>query len=43
MKTYGEVVVEIHVFLTPYWLEVSGQRHALAAVPSGKEPPVPIG
>jgi hypothetical protein len=33
MKTYGGVDVLIHVFLTLAVLEVSGQLHALAALP----------
>jgi hypothetical protein len=44
MKTcYEEVEVYIHVFLAGprYQLEVSGQLHAPAALPSGKESPVP--
>jgi hypothetical protein len=37
MKAYGEVDVEIHIFL-----EVSGQLHAPAALSPGKEPLIPI-
>jgi hypothetical protein len=43
MKAYGGVDVLIHIFLTLDLLEVSGQLHAPAALPQGKEPPVPIG
>jgi hypothetical protein len=43
MKTYGGVEVQIHYFWPGHWLEVCGQLHAPAALPPGKEPPVPIG
>jgi hypothetical protein len=43
MKAYGGVAVETHVFLTSALVGVSGQLHAPAALPPGKEPPVPIG
>jgi hypothetical protein len=42
MKAYGGVDVEINIFLASA-LEVSGQLHALASLPLGKEPSVPIG
>jgi hypothetical protein len=35
--------VQNHIFLTYYELEVSGQLHAPAALPTEKELPVPIG
>jgi hypothetical protein len=41
MKTYGVVDVWTHVFLT--LALVSGHLHATAALPPGKEPPLPIG
>jgi hypothetical protein len=43
MKTYGGVEIYLHHSLPRNQLEVSGQLHAPAALPSGKEPPVPIG
>jgi hypothetical protein len=43
VKVYGGVDVEIHIFLTLHKLAVNGQLHAPAALPPGKEPPVPIG
>jgi hypothetical protein len=47
MKTCGwggGVDVYIHIFSSPrHQLEVSGQLHAAAALPPGKEPPVPTG
>jgi hypothetical protein len=43
MKAYGKVDVYIHILLTSELLEVSGQLQAPAALPPGKEPPVPIG
>jgi hypothetical protein len=42
MKTYKGVGAWIHVFLTQALVEVSGQLHAAAALPAGKEPIVPI-
>jgi hypothetical protein len=42
MKAYGEVDVHIQIFLT-LALVGGGQLHDLAALPPGKEPPVPIG
>jgi hypothetical protein len=42
MRTYGGVDVYIHIFLTSVLLEVSGQLHAPAALPPGKEPLVLI-
>jgi hypothetical protein len=39
MKTYGVMDVQIHIFLPRNWLEVSGQLHALAALPPGKRAP----
>jgi hypothetical protein len=41
MKTYGEVIVYRHSFLTSE-LGVSGQPQAPAALPPGKETQVPI-
>jgi hypothetical protein len=43
MKAYGGVDVQIHIFLTLRLLEVSRQLHYTAALPPGKEPPVPVG
>jgi hypothetical protein len=42
MNTYWGVDVLIHVFLTST-LVGGRQLHTPAALPSGKEPPVPIG
>jgi hypothetical protein len=42
MKAYGGVDLQLHVFLTSE-LVGGGQIHAPAALPPGKEPPVPIG
>jgi hypothetical protein len=43
MKTYGGVDIQIHISLTSALAEVSGQLHTPAALPPGKEVPVPIG
>jgi hypothetical protein len=43
MKPYVGVHVQIHVCLTSVLAEVSGQLHALAALPPEKDPPVPFG
>jgi hypothetical protein len=42
MKAYWGVEVELHAFLISALAEVSGQLHAPAALPPGKEPLVPI-
>jgi hypothetical protein len=41
MKVYGGVD-KIYIALTSALVGVSGQLHAPAALPPGKEPPVPI-
>lgn len=38
MEVYVEVEVSLHSFLASALYGVSGQLHALAAVPLGKEP-----
>jgi hypothetical protein len=45
IKTHGGggVEVQLEAFLTPYYTEVSGKHHALAALPPEKEHPVPVG
>jgi hypothetical protein len=43
MTTYGGVEVKLHVFLISALDGVSGQLHAPATLPPGKEPPVRIG
>jgi len=43
MKTYGEVHVQFHAFLTLTLIEISGQLHTPATSPSGKELLIPIG
>jgi hypothetical protein len=43
IKTYWGVEVYLHAFLTSALDEASGQLHAPAALPPGKEPLVPIG
>jgi hypothetical protein len=39
LKAYGEVVVQIHLFLTWNLMKVSGQPHAPVVLSPGKEPP----
>jgi hypothetical protein len=39
MKINRGVDIEIHIFLTSALLEVSGQLHAPASLPTGKAPP----
>jgi hypothetical protein len=43
MKAYGEVLYRSTFSWLRHELEVSGQLHAPAALPPGKELPVPIG
>jgi hypothetical protein len=43
MKAYGGLDVYIHIFLTSALAGGGGQLHAPAALPPGKEAPVPIG
>jgi calcineurin-like phosphoesterase family protein len=43
MKTYGGMEVRFHDSYLRHQIEVSGHLHALAAIPQGKESPVPIG
>jgi hypothetical protein len=43
MKTYGEVDELLHHSSPQHSLEKSGQFHAPAVLPLGKQPPVPIG
>jgi hypothetical protein len=43
MKAYGEWMYRSTFSWPRHWLEVSGQLHAQAALPPGKEPSVPIG
>jgi hypothetical protein len=43
MKAYWEMEVQRHAFLTSALDEVSGQLHAPAALPPGKEHLEPIG
>jgi hypothetical protein len=42
MKTYGGVKVQLHHSWPQHQMEVSGQPHAPAALPPGKELPVVI-
>jgi hypothetical protein len=42
MKAYGAVHVQINIFVISAVIG-SGQFHAPADLPPGKEPPVPIG
>jgi hypothetical protein len=42
MKTYGQVEVQLHAFLTSI-VDGGEQLHAKTALPPGKEPPVPTG
>jgi hypothetical protein len=42
MKAYGEWEYRSTFSWSPHQLEVSGQLHAPAALPPGKEPPLPI-
>jgi hypothetical protein len=41
MKMYNGLEVQLHHSCPQYWMEVSSQLHTLAALPLGKEPPVP--
>jgi hypothetical protein len=43
MKAYGGVDLYSHIFLTSALVGGECQLHALAALPSWKEPPVPFG
>jgi hypothetical protein len=43
MKIYGGVEVRLHHLLPQHWMEVSGQLHVSAALPSGKLVLVPVG
>jgi hypothetical protein len=43
MNTYGTAELYLHTFFILYYMEVSGQLHASAALPLGKKPPVTIG
>jgi hypothetical protein len=43
MNVYGEMEVSLQYSWPRHWLEISGQLHAPAALPSAKESPVPIG
>jgi hypothetical protein len=43
MQAYGEWMYRSTFSWPRHELEVSGQLHAPAALPPGKEPPVPIG
>jgi hypothetical protein len=43
MKVFGEVDVEIHIFLTLALVGGGGQLHASATLTPGKEPPKIIG
>jgi hypothetical protein len=43
MQTYGGVEVYLYHSRPRHWMDVNGQLHALAILPPGKEPPVPIG
>jgi hypothetical protein len=42
MKTYWGLDIQFHHPRSRHWMEVSGQLHASATSPSGKELPVPI-
>jgi hypothetical protein len=41
MQMYGGVEALLYIFLTWNYIEVSGQLHALAALPPQKEFPAP--
>jgi hypothetical protein len=43
MKIYGVVEVQLHYSWPRRYMEVNVQLHALAALPPGKGPTVPIG
>jgi hypothetical protein len=42
IKTYGEVEIELHAFLTLVLDEMGGQIHNPASFNAREEPPVPI-
>jgi hypothetical protein len=43
MKAYGGVGVQIHIFLTSALVGSESSASGPAALPPGKEPPVPVG
>jgi hypothetical protein len=42
IKVCGGMEIELHLLFTWHWIEVSSQLHALATLPMGKVPSVPI-